>query len=66
MLTRYDTPQLMQAIFPRPIDLINPANAMGQELRCWSRTSATFATDKALGQPDRIKLVHRAFGDPLP
>ena len=33
VLTRYDTPQLMQAIFPRPIFLINPANAMGQELR---------------------------------
>ena len=33
MLTRYDTPQLMQAIFPRPIYLINPSNAMGQELR---------------------------------
>ena len=25
-----------------------------------------FATDRALGQPDRIKLFHRGFGDPLP
>lgn len=67
--TRYDTPQLMQALVPRPITLINPANAMGQELR--RRTieeapSTTLATDKALGQPDRIRLLHRGFGDPLP
>jgi hypothetical protein len=68
VLTRYDTPQLMQAIFPRPIWLINPANAMGQELR--SRVveealSTTFASDRALGQPDRIEIIHRGFGDPL-
>ena len=69
VLTRYDTPQLMQAIFPRPIFLINPANAMGQELRSRfveEALSTTFATDKALGKPDRIKLFHRGFGDPLP
>ena len=69
VLTRYDTPQLMQAVFPRPIDLINPTNAMGQELRSRSVAevlSTTFATDKALGRPDRIKLMHRGFGDPLP
>ena len=69
VLTRYDTPQLMQAIFPRPIVLINPANAMGQELRSRfveDALSTTFATDRALGQPDRIKLLHRGFGDPLP
>jgi hypothetical protein len=59
----------MQAVFPRPIDLINPANAMGQELRRRSAEEAlstTFATDKALGRPDRIKLMHRGFGEPLP
>ena len=69
VLTRYDTPQLMQAVFPRPIDLINPTNAMGQELRSRfveEALSTTFATDKALGRPDRIKLMHRGFGDPLP
>jgi cephalosporin-C deacetylase-like acetyl esterase len=69
VLTRYDTPQLMQAIFPRPIDLINPANAMGQELRSRlvkDALSSTLATDRALGQPDRIKLLHRGFGDPMP
>ena len=69
MLTRYDTPQLMQAIFPRPIYLINPSNAMGQELRAAlvkEALSTAFATDTALGHPDRIKLVHRGFGDRLP
>jgi cephalosporin-C deacetylase-like acetyl esterase len=69
VLTRYDTPELMQATFPRPIFLINPANAMGQELRARSveeALSKTRASDRALGQPDRIKLVHRGFGDPLP
>jgi cephalosporin-C deacetylase-like acetyl esterase len=69
VLTRYDTPQLMQVVFPRRIDLINPTNAMGQELRSRfveEALSTTFATDKALGRPDRIKLRHRGFGDPLP
>jgi cephalosporin-C deacetylase-like acetyl esterase len=69
VLTRYDTTQLMQAIFPRSIFLINPANAMGQELRSRfveDALSTTLATDRALGQPDRIKLLHRGFGDPLP
>src|SRR5205807_7665906 len=69
VLTRYDTPQLMQAVFPRPIYLINPSNAIGQELRSRfveEALSTTFATDKALGRPDRIKLMHRSFGDPLP
>ena len=68
VLTRYDTPQLMQAIFPRPIVLINPANAMGQELRSGlvrEALSTTISMDRALGKPDRIKLVHRGFGDPL-
>jgi hypothetical protein len=69
VLTRYDTPQLMQATFPRPIFLINPANAMGQELRSRfveEALATTFAVDKTLGKPDRIKLIHRGFGDPLP
>ena len=69
VLTRYDTPQLMQAIFPRPIFLINPANAIGHELRirlAEEALSKTFATDRAFGQRDRIKLFHRGPGDPLP
>jgi hypothetical protein len=69
VLSRYDTPQLMQAVFPRPIDLINPANAMGQELRrrfVEEALSTTLATDRALGRLDRIKLIHRGFGEPLP
>jgi cephalosporin-C deacetylase-like acetyl esterase len=69
VLTRYDTPQLMQAIFPRPILLINPAGAMGQELRsrlALETLATASATDKALDEPDRIKLFHRGFGDPLP
>jgi cephalosporin-C deacetylase-like acetyl esterase len=68
VLTRYDTPQLMQVIFPRPILLINPTNAMGQPLRTRvveEALSAPLALDRALGRPDRIKLLHRGFGDPL-
>ena len=69
VLTRYDTPQLMQAVFPRPIASINPANAMGQELRARfvkESLSTTYATDKAFGRPNRITLVHRGFGAPIP
>jgi cephalosporin-C deacetylase-like acetyl esterase len=69
VLTRYDTPALMQAMFPRPISLINPANAMGQEMRSrlvQEAISSALATDRALGKPDRIKILHRGFSDRLP
>jgi cephalosporin-C deacetylase-like acetyl esterase len=69
VLTRYDTPELMQAIFPRPIVLINPANAMGQELRSRlveEALSAVLEADRALGRPDRVRRIHRGFADPLP
>jgi hypothetical protein len=69
VLTRSDTPQLTQGIFPRPIYLINPANAMRQELRrrfVEQALSTALETDRALGRPDRIKLLHRGFGAPEP
>lgn len=68
VLTRYDTPQLMQAVFPRPVTLINPSNAMGQGLRSRlvnEALSAVFETDRALGSPGRVGVVRRGFGDPL-
>ena len=69
VLTRYDSPEMMQATFPRPIWLINPANAMGQPMReriVEDALDTVAKTDRALGRPGRVRLVQRGFGDPLP
>jgi hypothetical protein len=69
VLTRYDTPDLLIAIHPRPAVLVNPANAMGQPERDAKVREAlrrALDADRALGTPDRIRIVRRGFGDPVP
>ena len=69
VLTRYDTPDLLIATHPRPVVLVNPANAMGQperEAKVRAALQRALDADKALRTPDRIRLVRRSFGDPVP
>ena len=69
VLTRYDTPDLLIALSPRPVTLINPTNAMGQRRREPSVRSAlapVFETNLNLGEPARVSIVHRDFRDPIP
>ena len=69
MLTRYDTPDLLIATHPRPVVLVNPANAMGQperEANVRQALQRALDTDKTLRTPERIRLVRRGFGDPVP
>jgi hypothetical protein len=48
---------------PFPAMIVAPGHGAGKASQyTWS----VIATDRALGQPDRIKLVHRALGDKLP
>ena len=69
VLTRYDVPDLLLAIGPRPVSLVNPANAMGQRVsEPVARTALqpAFEADRALGWQDRIRIVRRSATDPLP
>ena len=69
VLTRYDTPDLLIATHPRPVVLVNPANAMGQperEAKVREALRQALDADKTLRTPDRIRIARRAFGDPVP
>ena len=69
VLTQYDTPDLLIATHPRPVVLVNPANAMGQterEANVRQALQRALATDKMLRTPQRIRLVRRGFGDRVP
>ena len=69
VLRSYDTGDLLLAIYPRPVTVINPQDAVGapvakSEYR--QHLGRVFESDQALGQPERIRLVSRGFRDPLP
>jgi cephalosporin-C deacetylase-like acetyl esterase len=69
VLTRYDTGDLIAAIHPRPVVLVNPANPMGQAMRdpiVRAELAATFESERALGTPQRVRIVRRVPTDPLP
>jgi cephalosporin-C deacetylase-like acetyl esterase len=69
VLNHYDVGDLLQAISPRPVSIVNPVNAMGQPVRTSivsTELSAVFETDRNLGTPQRIRLLKRGFRDPVP
>ncbi|MEO5822975.1 MAG: hypothetical protein ABIT71_20910 [Vicinamibacteraceae bacterium] len=69
VLAHYDTPDLLIATHPRPVVLVNPANAMGQpdrEANVRQALQRALDADKALHTADRVRIVRRGFGDPVP
>jgi cephalosporin-C deacetylase-like acetyl esterase len=69
VLNHYDVGDLLAAISPRPVSLVNPVNAMGQPVRTHivsAELAAVLETDRQLGTPQRIRLLKRGFRDPLP
>jgi hypothetical protein len=69
VLNHYDVSQLLEAIAPRAVTLLNPVDAIGQPLRAEQvrdRLYAAFQSDKNLGYPQRIRVLRRGFRDPLP
>ena len=69
VLKHYDVSELLEAIAPREVTLLNPADAVGQPMRTeevHQRLSAAFESDKNLGFPRRIRLLRRGVRDPLP
>jgi len=69
VLRRYDTLDLMEAISPRRVTLVNPVSPMGLPLRASKAREAlgpVLETDRLLGAPDRVRLRRRDWGDPVP
>lgn len=69
VLGHYDAGDLLEAIAPREVTLLNPADALGQPMRpeqVRQRLSAAFISDRNLGYPERIRLGRHSARDPLP
>lgn len=69
VLRYYDVVDLLQAISPRPVSLVNPASAMGLTVTkaiARAELAVAFDTDRNLGTPARIQLLKRGFREPLP
>lgn len=69
VLRHYDVPDLLTAIHPRRVTLVNAATPIGQPARdreVRAALASAFAADVSLGTPDRLRLARRGFGDPVP
>jgi cephalosporin-C deacetylase-like acetyl esterase len=69
VLNHYDVSELLEAIAPRAVTLLNPVYAIGQPVRpdqVRDRLYTAFQSDKNLGYPQRIRVLRRGFGEPLP
>jgi hypothetical protein len=69
VLLHYDVPDLLQAISPRPVAIVNPADALGIAARDQTvsrELAAAFDADRQLGTPQRIRVIRRGNNDPLP
>ena len=69
ILRKYDTGDLLLAVYPRPVTIINPQDAVGaavseEEFR--KDLAYVFQSDQKLGQAQRIRLMSRGMRDPLP
>ena len=69
VLLHYDVADLLQAISPRTVVLVNPEDAIGAAARdqtVQQELAAAFESDRKLGTPDRIRVIRRGFREPLP
>jgi cephalosporin-C deacetylase-like acetyl esterase len=69
VLPRYDVGDLLLAVSPRPVIFINPINSVGATMReqdARRELSYVFDTERNLGTPERVRLIWRGFGEPLP
>jgi hypothetical protein len=62
VLRKYDLDDLLAALSPRRVTIINPVDALGQPLRLAEfrkETQYAFNADETLGQSKRIEVRHR-------
>src|SRR5262249_54746496 len=69
VLRHYDTDDLIESLWPRPVVVIAPHDALGmpvseQDFR--AALSHVFQSDAKLGSPERVRFRTRAPGEPLP
>ncbi len=68
VLRHYDLDDLMIAIAPRTITIVNPRDAAGSELSQTDferQLARAYGADRSLHLPDRLKFSTRAAGEPL-
>jgi cephalosporin-C deacetylase-like acetyl esterase len=58
VLRHYDVSDLLEAIAPREVTLLNPVDAIGQPIR--------FEQVRRLGYPERVRHLRRGAREPLP
>jgi hypothetical protein len=60
---------LLEAISPRLVAIVNPADAIAvtaREEAVGKELAAALESERQLGTPERIRLIRRGFRDPLP
>jgi len=69
VLKHYDVGDLLMAMHPRPVALVNPATPMGQVARqsvVRELLAVAFDADRSLGTPNRVRIARRDWWDPIP
>jgi hypothetical protein len=69
VLRKYDTGDLLLAVYPRPVTVISPEDALGavvSEEKFRQEMAYVFRSDENLGSGRRIRLASRKPGESLP
>jgi cephalosporin-C deacetylase-like acetyl esterase len=69
VLRHYDTTELLEAVYPRPVTIVAPRDAMGDvipETQARAALSRVFESDQKLGSKDRVRVESRASLGRLP
>jgi cephalosporin-C deacetylase-like acetyl esterase len=69
VLRKYDLGDLMLAVSPRPVVVINPVDAVGVPVReqdFRTKLAYVFESDRNLGFPERVRILSLELRDPLP
>jgi hypothetical protein len=69
VLRKYDLGDLMLAVSPRPVVVINPVDAVGVPVReqdFRTKLAYVFESNRDLGSPERVRILSLEPGDPLP
>ena len=69
VLNHYDVDDLLIAISPRKVLVVNPVNAMGQVVRskiAMDEFANALGLDRRFGNSNRIQIIKRGFREPLP
>lgn len=68
VLLKYDLPDLLLALSPREITIVNPVDTLGVRLRLQEYRSAieyVLESDRRIGTPDRVQVIAREPADEL-